>query len=104
MEDNQQCNNFLAEENDQLMDLEVLCQLKEMSIEGNDKGSEDDDFLEEDKPREPVTFDEVNALVGNVGVVSCWQGLNFSDMSCLCRHVAEMSDLSARHVADIWCS
>ena len=62
MEENQQCNNLLIEEIDQLMDLEVLCQLKEMSIEGNDEGSEDEVFLEEDKPREPVTFDEVNAL------------------------------------------
>jgi len=45
-----------------LIDLEVLCQLKEMLIKGNDEGSEDEDFLEEDKPRKPVTFDEVNTL------------------------------------------
>ena len=44
------------------MDLEVLCQLKEMSIERNDEDSEDEDFLEEDKPRKPVTFHEVNGL------------------------------------------
>jgi hypothetical protein len=62
MEDNQQCNGILVEEIVQLMDLEVLCQLKEMSIEGNDEDSEDEDFLEEDKPTKPVTFDEVNAL------------------------------------------
>ena len=36
MEDNQQCINLLAEEIVHLMDLKVLCQLKEMSIEGND--------------------------------------------------------------------
>ena len=62
MEDNQQCNNKLAEEIVQLMELDVLCQLKEMLIEGNDEYSKDEDFLEEEKPREPVTFDEVNAL------------------------------------------
>ena len=33
-----------------------------MSIEGNDEDSNDEDFLEEDKPRKPVTFDEVNGL------------------------------------------
>ena len=33
-----------------------------MSIEGNDKDSEDEDFLEEDKPTKQVTFDEINAL------------------------------------------
>ncbi len=46
----------MVEEIVQLMDLEVLCQLKEMSIEGNDEDSEDDDFLEEDKPTKPVTY------------------------------------------------
>ena len=49
MEDNQQRNNLLAAEIDQLMDLEVVCHLKEMSIEGNDEGSEDEHFLEEKK-------------------------------------------------------
>jgi hypothetical protein len=34
LEDNQQCINLLAEEIVQLMDLKVLCQLKEMLIEG----------------------------------------------------------------------
>ena len=43
-------------------------------------------------------------LVGDVCIMSHWQGLSFSDMSCLCRHFAKMSDLLARHVADIWCS
>ena len=62
MEDNQQCNSILVQEIVQLMDLEVLCQLKEMSIEGNDEDLEDGEFLEEDKPTKPVTFDEVNAL------------------------------------------
>jgi hypothetical protein len=33
MEDNEQCNNLLAEEVNQLMDLEVLCNLKQLSIE-----------------------------------------------------------------------
>ena len=56
MEDNEQCNNLLAEEV-----LEVLCNLKELSIE-NDKDNDEQDALEEDKPKEPVTFDEVNNL------------------------------------------
>jgi hypothetical protein len=43
MEDSQQCNNLLAEQIDQLMDLGVLCQLKEMLIEGN-QGSKNEDF------------------------------------------------------------
>ena len=50
MEDNQQCNNLLAEEIDQLMDLKVLCQLKEMSIEGNDEGSENEFFWRKTSP------------------------------------------------------
>ena len=45
MEDNQQCNNVLTEGFDQLMELDALCQLKEMSIEGNDEDSKDDDFF-----------------------------------------------------------
>ena len=40
-----------------LMDLEVLCNLKELAIENDNEND-----LEEDKPREPVTFDEVNNL------------------------------------------
>ena len=49
MEDNEQCNNLLAAQIEELMDLEVLCKLKKASIED-----------EEDRPREPVTFDELN--------------------------------------------
>jgi hypothetical protein len=60
MEDNEQCNNLLAEEVNQLMDLEVLCNLKQLSIE-NDNDDEED-ALEEDTRKEPVTFDEVNNL------------------------------------------
>ena len=60
MEDNEQCNNLLAEEVNQLMDLEVLCNLKQVSLE--DEEDDDGDDLEEDKPRQPVTFDEVNNL------------------------------------------
>ena len=41
MEDNEQCNNLLAEEVNQLMDLEVLCNLKKLSIE-NDKDNDDE--------------------------------------------------------------
>ena len=44
MEENQQYNDLSAEEIDQLMDWEVLCQWKEMSIEGNDEGSMDEGF------------------------------------------------------------
>ena len=62
MEDNQQCNNILAEDIVQLMELDVLSQSKGMPIEGHDKDAEDDDSLKEDKPREQVSFDEVNAL------------------------------------------
>lgn len=60
MEDNEQCNNLLAAEIDQMMDLEVLCNLKQVSLE--DDEDDDGDDLEEDKPRQPVTFDEVNNL------------------------------------------
>ena len=60
MEDNEQCNNLLAEEVNQLMDLEVLCNLKQLSNE-NDNG-DDEDTLEDDTLKEPVTFDEVNNL------------------------------------------
>jgi len=40
MEDNEQCNSLLAEEVNQLMDLEVLCDLKQLSIE-NDKDNDE---------------------------------------------------------------
>jgi hypothetical protein len=43
-----------------MMDLEVLCNLKQVSLE--DDEDDDGDDLEEDKPRQPVTFDEVNNL------------------------------------------
>ena len=39
------------------MELDVLCELKETSIEGNDEDSEDESILDEGKPKEPVTFD-----------------------------------------------
>ena len=42
MEDNEQCNKSLAEEVNQLMDLEVLCNLKQLSIE-NDKDNDDEE-------------------------------------------------------------
>ena len=44
--------------------MEVLCNLKQLSIENDkdDDDNDDDDALEEDKPKEPVTFDEVNNL------------------------------------------
>ena len=62
MEDNEQCNNLLASEIDRLMDLEVLCNLKELAIEKDNENDEEEDALDEDKPREPVIFDEVNNL------------------------------------------
>jgi len=62
MEENEQCINMLAGEIDQVMDLEVLCNLKELAIENDNENDEEEDALEEDKPREPVTFDEVNNL------------------------------------------
>ena len=62
MEDNEQCNNLLAEEVNQLMDLEVLCNLNQLSIENNKDNDEEEDALEEDTHKEPVTFDEVNNL------------------------------------------
>ncbi len=62
MEDNVQCNNLLAEEVNQLMDLEVLCNLKQLSIENDKDNDEEEDALEEDTHKEPVTFDEVNNL------------------------------------------
>jgi hypothetical protein len=34
-----------------------------MSIKGNNEDSGDEGFLDEDKPRETVTFDELNAFV-----------------------------------------
>ena len=46
-----------------IIELDVICQLKEMSIKGNDEDSGDEGFLDEDKPRETVTFDELNAFV-----------------------------------------
>jgi hypothetical protein len=49
---------FAAQE----LELEILCQLKEISIEGNDEDSEDEGILDEGKPKEPVTFDEVKSL------------------------------------------
>ena len=51
MEENEQYNNLLAGKIEELMDLEVLCKLKKASIED-----------EEDRPREPVTFDELSEL------------------------------------------
>ena len=62
MEDNEQCNNLLAEEVNQLMDLEVLCNLKQLSIENDKHNDDEEDALEEDTRKEPVTFDEVNNL------------------------------------------
>jgi hypothetical protein len=62
MEDNEQCNNLLAEEVNQLMDWEVLCNLKQLSIENVKDNDDEEDALEEDKRKEPVTFDEVNNL------------------------------------------
>ena len=62
MEDNEQCNYWLAEEVNQLMDLEVICNLNQLSIENNKDNDEEEDALEEDKRKEPVTFDEVNNL------------------------------------------
>ncbi len=62
MEDNEQCNNLLAEEVNQLMDLEVLCNLKQLSIENDKDNDDEEDALEEDTRKEPVTFDEVNNL------------------------------------------
>ena len=43
----------------QEMEMKLLCRLKEISIEGNVEDSEDEGILDEDKPREPVTSDEV---------------------------------------------
>jgi hypothetical protein len=65
MEENEQCNNLLAAEIDELMELEVLCKLKSVSIKDED---DCDNGLEKDKPRELVTFDEVNELA-----MGCWQ-------------------------------
>jgi len=62
MEDNEQCNNLLAEEVNQLMDLEVLCNLKQLSIENDKDNDDEEDALEDDTRKEPVTFDEVNNL------------------------------------------
>ena len=62
MEDNEQCNYWLAEEVNQLMDLEVICNLNQLSIENNKDNDEEEDALEEDTHKEPVTFDEVNNL------------------------------------------
>jgi hypothetical protein len=44
------------------MDLEVLCNLKQLSIENDKNNDDEEDALEEDKPKGPVTFDEVNNL------------------------------------------
>jgi hypothetical protein len=65
MEDNEQGNDLLAGEIDRLMDLEVRCNLKKLAIENDNENNEEEDALEEDKPREPVTFDEVNNLASN---------------------------------------
>ena len=62
MEDNEQCNNLLAEEVNQLMDLEVLCNLKQLSIENDKDNDDEEDAVEEDTRREPVTFNESNEL------------------------------------------
>ena len=59
MQENEQCNNLLAGEIDELMDLEVLCKLEEVSTKDEE---DDNEEVLEDSPREPATFDELNEL------------------------------------------
>ena len=61
MEENDYTHELLADEINAMMEVDVLCKLKDLSLQDEGEGEDEEDEAINSK-REPVSFDEVNAL------------------------------------------
>ena len=69
MEDSTFCQEVLAEEVKESLDLDVLCQLKEVPDE-DDEVEDEEDEKEDAAQAKPVTSDMVNALAARLKTLS----------------------------------
>ena len=96
MEDSTFCQEVLAEEVKESLDLDVLCQLKEVPDE-DDEVEDEEDEKEDAAQAKPVTSDMVNALaarlktlsveIGELGQEFCEVSRNIDDNTDQLRHV-----------------
>ena len=61
MEENDYTHELLADEINAMMEVDVLCKLSDLSVKDEGEGEDEEDEAINSK-REPVSFDEVNAL------------------------------------------
>ena len=69
MEDTNFCRDLLQNEVSELMDIDALCQLKEV-VEDDDENEDEDDAIEDVDPKEPISFELVHALATQLKALS----------------------------------
>ena len=90
MEDTEFCKDLLANEVEELMDIDTLCQLKPDANEAEEEDA--DDEIEDAGPKEPISYDAMNEWAAQLKAISVKIAASGEDYAAAAMSVSDASE------------